>query len=208
MSSSAGQGLQGFLTGVDLLVYHIFAQLARDVRTRIVLDEPTAIRLSPERASVVRPRPAVIPDSQDDSQDADNGGDEQETQDAADFLPPLPPPPPDLPKSIWWLNHSPWSPSGLWREMLLSVGPGWGRKGLEGRRCTTVIVATLAPQPKERDLATPTTATTATATARANSPPQKRKQPLDDDSQRSQGEPLAPGDDGYVDLVSGLGLFK
>ena len=39
LSSSAGQGLQGFLTGGDLLVYHIFARLARDVRTRIVLDE-------------------------------------------------------------------------------------------------------------------------------------------------------------------------
>jgi hypothetical protein len=82
----------------------------------------------------------------------------------------------------------------------------------------TVIVATLAPRPKERGPATPTTAATATARARANSPPRKRKRPLEDDSQRSpasisqplgtQGESLALEDDGYVDLVSGLDLFQ
>jgi len=208
---SSSTGLQGFLTGADLLVYHIFTRLAYDVRTRIVLDEPTAIRLSPERSPVVRSRQTAIPDPQDDSQDTNNGDDEQETQDATEFsLPPLT----DLAKSVWWLNHCPWLPSGWWREMLLSVGPGRGRKGLENRSCMTVIIATLSPRPKEGDPATPTTATTATATARANSPAQKRKRPLEDDSQRSpvslsrppesQGFSLDSEDDGYVDLVSGL----
>ena len=98
--------------------------------------------------------------------------------------------------------------------MLLSVGPGRGRKGLENRPCMTVIIATLSPRPKEGDPATPTTATTTTATARANSLTQKRKRPLEDDSQRSpvslsrppetQGFSLDLEDDGYVDLVSGL----
>ncbi|KAJ3488489.1 hypothetical protein NLG97_g6193 [Lecanicillium saksenae] len=196
LSPSAGEGLQGFLTGGNLLVYHIFARLARDVRTRIILDEPIAIQPFHEYAQLVRCRPIVIPDSQGESQDIDISDDEQETRDAADPLPP-----PDLPENICWLNYSPWSPSGSWREMLLSVGPGRGRKGLEGRPCRTVVVATLTPGQKERELATP-------ATAAATSQSQKRKRLLGDDSPRSQEEfTLRPGDEGYVDLTGVLDEF-
>lgn len=192
-SPSAGEGLQGFLTGGDLLVYHIFARLARDVRTCTILDEPTVIQPFVEYAEPVRCRPIVIPDSQGEYQEIDISDDEQRTRDAAN----PPPPPPDLPESICWLNYSPWSPSGSWREMLLSMGPGRGRKGLEGRPCRTVIVATLTPGQKERDLATP-----ATATATGQS--QRRKRPLED-SPRSQEEfILRSGDEGYVDLTCGL----
>jgi len=209
LSPSAGDGLQGLLTGRDLLVYHILARLTCDVRTRIVLDEPPVIRRSPER----RPRPIVIPDSQDDTQDTGNGDDEEETQDAADL------PRPDLPERVWWLNQSPWTPSGLWREMLLSVGPGRGMKGLEGRPCVAVIVATLASRANKRHATSPTSTTAmATATARAISPPPKRRRLLEDDSQMSlpsssqppgsQRRSLGPGDDGYIDLVDGLDLFR
>ncbi|KAJ3498157.1 hypothetical protein NLG97_g1347 [Lecanicillium saksenae] len=183
---SAGDGLQGFLTGGDLLVYHIFARLARDVHTRIILNEPTAIQPSVECA-----------------QPAD---DEQETRDAADS-----PAPPDLLQSVCWLNYSPWSPSGSWREMLLSGGPGRGREGLEGRPCMTVIVSTLTAGRKEPDLATP-------PTSAATSYSQKRKRLLEDDRQRSLessfpgpspsgsqgGFTLHPGDQGYVDLTGVL----
>lgn len=219
LSPSAGDGLQGLLTGGDLLVYHILARLTRDVRTRIVLDEPPVIQFPLERAPVVRPRPIVIPDSQDDTQETGNGDDEvEETQDATDL------PRPDLPQSIWWLNDGPWSPSGSWREMLLYVGPGRGRKGLEGRPCRTVIVATLAPRGEKRRatpvLATPTTATTAaaTATTREISPPPQRRRLRKDDSQtslpsssqalESQGRSLGPEDDGYINLVSDMERFK
>ncbi len=102
LSSSAGQSLQGFLTDGDLLVYHIVARLARDVRTRIILDEPiAAIRLSPEYIQTAHSRPTVIPDSQGDSQNLDHNDDEQKPKDAAD-LPSSPPPLPlpDLPKSV------------------------------------------------------------------------------------------------------------
>ncbi|KAJ4146823.1 hypothetical protein LMH87_001382 [Akanthomyces muscarius] len=191
ISPSAGEGLQGFLTGGDLLVYHILARLARDVRTRIILDEPGTIQPFAEYAQSVRCPPIVIPDSQGESQDIDISDDERETRDAADN----PPSPPDLPGSICWLNYSPWSPTGSWREMLLSVGPGRGKKGLEGRPCRTVIVATLTPGHKERDFATP-------AAAGAASQSQKRKRLLEDDSPRSQEEfTLRPGDEGYVDLT-------
>lgn len=176
LSPSASTSLQGFLTGGDLLVYHILARLTRDVRTRIILDEPTVIQPFVEYAQPVHCRPIVVPDSQGDSQDIDISNDEQRTWDAVN------PPPPrlDLPESICWLNYSPWSPSGSWHEMLLSVGPGWGKKGLEGRPFKTVIVATLTPGHKER----------------------KRKRLLKDDSAGSQeAVPLRPGDEEYVDLT-------
>ncbi|KAJ3479085.1 hypothetical protein NLG97_g8410 [Lecanicillium saksenae] len=82
-SSSAGETLQGFLTGGDLLIYHIFTRLAANVRTRIILDEPTAIQPFTEYTQSVRCRPIVIRDSQSESQDIDTSDDEQETRDAA-----------------------------------------------------------------------------------------------------------------------------
>ncbi|KAI1317213.1 hypothetical protein F5Y16DRAFT_406697 [Xylariaceae sp. FL0255] len=155
MSPSAGEGLQGFLTGTDLLVYHIFVRLACNVRTRIVPYQ--------------------------DKEYADN---EEKTQDAADSRP-SPLPTPDLPKKIWWLNHSPDSYRGLWRNMLLSVKRDSGREGLEGRPCATVIIATLAPRRRQRDAehvpVTPIPAALvpagppATRTAGATLPPRKRK---------------------------------
>jgi hypothetical protein len=176
------------------------------VHTRIILDEPTAIQPSLECAQPACCWPIVIPDSQGESQDIETSDDEQEARDTADS-----PAPPDLPESVCWLNYSPWSPSGSWREMLLSVGPGQGRKGLEGRPCMTVIVATLTPGRKEPDPATP-------PTAAATSYSQKRKRLLEDDRQRSLessfpglspsgsqgGFTLHPGDEGYVDLTGVL----
>ncbi|KAJ6784302.1 hypothetical protein PWT90_04251 [Aphanocladium album] len=82
-SPSAGEGPQGFLTGGNLLVYHIFAWLTRDVRTRIILDEPTAIQPFVEYAQPVRCRPFVIPDFQGESQDIEISDDEQRMWDAA-----------------------------------------------------------------------------------------------------------------------------
>ena len=93
--------------------------------------------------------------------------------------------------------------------MLLFVGPGRGRKSLEGRPCMAVMSYSRRwlPQPKERNLAAPATAPT--ATARVNSLAQTRKRP--GIIIPSSGEPgiiLSSEGDGYVDLVSGLYLFK